>query len=65
MGFSKRLNEIFSYFTFIPRKQCIVSDQRFHFLKDLVRSLPDVNSFDEDGAPSASNSTTDPEENLR
>lgn len=42
-----------------------MSDQRFHFLKDLVRSLPDVNSFDEDGAPSASNSTADPEENLR
>ncbi|KAE8743304.1 hypothetical protein FOCC_FOCC011085 [Frankliniella occidentalis] len=45
-------------------KQCIVSDQRFHFLKDLVRSLPDVNSYDEDGASSASTTATVPEEVL-
>lgn len=45
-------------------KQCIVSDHRFHFLKDLVRSLPDVNTFDEDGAPSASNAASTPEETL-
>ncbi|KAK3914402.1 General transcription factor 3C polypeptide 2 [Frankliniella fusca] len=45
-------------------KQCIISDHRFHFLKDLVRSLPDVNSYDEDGASSASVTTPVSEETL-
>lgn len=30
-------------------KQCILSESRFDFLKDLVKSLPDVSASDEDG----------------
>ncbi|XP_034245413.1 dr1-associated corepressor [Thrips palmi] len=45
-------------------KQCIISNSRFHFLKDLVRSLPDVNTFDEDGAASVSNTAPANEESL-
>lgn len=37
-------------------KQCILSESRFDFLKDLVKSLPDVSASDEDGTniPTAS-----------
>ncbi|KAJ1521074.1 hypothetical protein ONE63_002780 [Megalurothrips usitatus] len=45
-------------------KQCIMSDPNFHFLKDLVKSLPDVNTIDEDCAPSASNSAHTSDETL-
>jgi hypothetical protein len=36
------------------RKQCILSESRFDFLKDLVKTLPDVTTCDlEDGAGQA------------
>lgn len=33
---------------FLCRKQCILSENRFDFLKDLVNSLPDVSGPDEE-----------------
>lgn len=32
----------------ICRKQCILSESRFDFLKDLVKSLPDVSGPDDE-----------------
>nr|CAD7412206.1 unnamed protein product [Timema poppensis] len=35
----------------LAKKQCILSESRFDFLKDLVKALPDSSTFEaEDGA---------------
>lgn len=34
--------------TYLYRKQCILSESRFDFLKDLVKSLPDVSCPDDE-----------------
>lgn len=55
---------------FVYRKQCILSESRFDFLKDLVKSLPDVSGPDDEvpmspetsipGTNSSSTATTCP-----
>lgn len=39
----------YSIILHFSRKQCILSESRFDFLKDLVKSLPDVSPCDEEG----------------
>ena len=46
---------LINFFSF--RKQCIISENRFDFLKDLVKSLPDVNTYDDDVGGAGSESS--------
>lgn len=41
------------------RKQCILSESRFDFLRDLVKSVPEVATSDDDNWVSSDNQTND------
>lgn len=41
------LENLMQFFIYL-RKQCILSESRFDFLKDLVKALPDVSGLDDE-----------------